>query len=147
MRGFQILAILIAAFGLAACSGSNSPSSLPPGPALSNAGAAGAPQEHGLAKKASPAGTLSTLYVFSGHQDGANPQARWTKDAAGNFYGTTRQGGGNGYGNVYRLARSGSGWTVTPIYTFTGGADGANPQYRVVFGPDGSLTERRRVGE
>ena len=69
-----------------------------------------------------------------------------TKDAAGNFYGTTRQGGGNGYGNVYYLARSGSGWTVTPIYTFTGGADGADPRYQVVFGLTAVSTERAGWG-
>jgi uncharacterized repeat protein (TIGR03803 family) len=33
----------------------------------------------------------------------------------------------------------GSGWVLTPLYTFTGGTDGASPEGRVIFGPDGSL--------
>jgi len=59
-------------------------------------------------------------------------------DRLGNLYGTT-SAGGSGYGTVFELKRSGSGWTLTTIYTFTGGSDGADPLARVVIGPDGAL--------
>ena len=37
--------------------------------------------------------TETVLYNFTGGSDGANPQSRLTFDAAGNFYGTTSNGG------------------------------------------------------
>jgi len=90
--------------------------------------------------------TYTVLHTFTGHGDGANPAAGLTMDRAGNFYGTSSYGGYsgggcsyNGCGVVYKLSYSGSGWTLTPLYTFQGGNDGAIPNARVVFGPDGSL--------
>ena len=75
--------------------------------------------------------TYSVIYNF-GDGDGAFPSAGLTQDAAGNFYGTTEYGG-LAFGNVYRLARSGSGWTYTSLYTFTAGTDGGNPISDVVL--------------
>lgn len=44
------------------------------------------------------------------------------------FYGTTSQGGTNGYGTVYSLTPSGGSCCETVLYSFAGGtADGANP--------------------
>ena len=67
-------------------------------------------------------------------------------DGAGNFYGTAADGGEAvlyyclyGCGTVFKLSRGGSSWVLTPIYSFTGGADGTTPLARVVFGPDGRL--------
>jgi len=82
--------------------------------------------------------TLTVLHDFSGGTDGAYPEAGLTIDSAGNFYGTTTYGG-IGYGTVFKLKRAGSGWVLTPIYTFSGGSDGSEPWARVVFGPDGTL--------
>jgi len=77
--------------------------------------------------------------LLTGGPDGADPRARLTMDAEGNFYGTTRVGGKYGYGTVFKLAHKGSAWILTPLYTFAGGADGAQPKNRVIFGPDRSL--------
>src|SRR5271168_1762200 len=82
--------------------------------------------------------TFSVLHNFSGGGDGANPYAGLTADRAGNFYGTAAAGGNLGYGDVFKLTHSGSGWTLNPIYGFQGG-DGAGPLARVIFGPDGAL--------
>jgi uncharacterized repeat protein (TIGR03803 family) len=63
-------------------------------------------------------------------------------DTAGNFYGTTEKGGTdgpNGYGTVFKLRRTDSAWTLTPLYSFAGGDDGASPGARVIIGPDGTL--------
>jgi uncharacterized repeat protein (TIGR03803 family) len=46
------------------------------------------------------------------------------RDASGNLYGTTHCDGNNNAGTVYKLAPSGSTWTYTLLYTFTGGSDG-----------------------
>src|SRR5271169_7005647 len=77
------------------------------------------------------------LYNFAGQPDGAIPFAGLTIDSGGNLYGTTGHGGTAGYGEVFMLKRSGSGFTFTPLYSFTGGSDGAGPYARVVFGPGG----------
>ncbi len=42
-------------------------------------------------------------------------------------------------GTVYRLKPSGADWIFELLHTFTGGPDGAFPQGRVSFGPDGAL--------
>src|SRR5271169_2414365 len=83
--------------------------------------------------------TETVLYTFTGGADGAYPQASLVFDTKGNLYGTTSSGGSTsgtvcqgigGCGVVFELSppKSGSGpWTESPIYTFTGGSDGAVP--------------------
>ena len=88
---------------------------------------------------ATPAQTYSVIHNFTAGQDGGYPTAGLTMDRAGNFYGTTAQGGSSGNGIVFKLTHSGSGWVLTPLYEFQGGNDGAGPAARVIFGPDGSL--------
>ncbi len=83
--------------------------------------------------------TYQVLYNFTGGQDGAYPEAGLTMDRGGNLYGTAYQGGGTNRGTVFKLARKGSGWVFSPLYSFTGREDGGAPIARVVFGPDGSL--------
>lgn len=83
--------------------------------------------------------TYSIIHNFTGGDDGATPRAGLTIDAAGNFYGTTAEGG-TGYGIVFELKRSGSGWVLTPLYSFTGGNEGAHPWGRVAIGKDGTLS-------
>ena len=83
--------------------------------------------------------TLTVLHNFTGMPpDGANPYSGLTIDPAGNLYGTTRSGGA-GYGMVYQLKRTDSGFLCRPLYSFTSGNDGALPEARVTIGPDGSL--------
>jgi uncharacterized repeat protein (TIGR03803 family) len=80
---------------------------------------------------------FNVLYRFSG-PDGSRPDAGVTRDAAGNLYGTAFVGG-SGYGTAFVLKHKGSAYVFDLLYTFTGGADGANPLSRVVFGPQGLL--------
>ena len=82
---------------------------------------------------------FTVIHSFAG-SEGANPYAGVTIDRAGNLYGTTKFGGENDYGAVYKLTPFGSGWILHPLYSFRGNdADGANPISGVVFGPDGNL--------
>ena len=84
--------------------------------------------------------TLTVLHDFTGGMDGAKPMAGLTLDAAGNLYGTTENGGNStGNGAVFKLKHSSSGWVLSPLYSFSGGTDGAHPVARVVFGPNGTL--------
>lgn len=82
-----------------------------------------------------------TLYSFTGFADGGNPLSSLVVDSAGNLYGTTFVGGAHGAGEVFELTpNAGGGWTETVLYSFTGGADGANPYLAdVVFDKAGNL--------
>lgn len=85
--------------------------------------------------------TEQTLYNFSGYADGGNPLSSLVMDASGNLYGTTFVAGPNGAGEVFELSPDTSGgWTESVLYSFTGGADGANPyQADVIFDKAGNL--------
>lgn len=79
------------------------------------------------------------LFNFTGGSDGSVPQSNLTPDTKGNFYGTTTLGG-QGYGTVFELSPDGSNWNETTLYSFTGGADGANPGFSyLIFDGAGNL--------
>ena len=83
--------------------------------------------------------TLTLVHSFSG-SDGSYPDyGNLIFDSAGNIYGTTSAGGAYGYGTVFELTRSGSSWTETVLYSFTGGDDGACPESGVAFDSAGNL--------
>ena len=81
----------------------------------------------------------SVIYSFAGGTDAANPVAGPTVDASGNIYGTSPFGGANGNGAVYKLTRSGSGWTESVIYSFQGGNDGQSPTGGVIVDAAGNV--------
>ncbi len=83
--------------------------------------------------------TFTVLHNFTGGHDGNGPIAGLTMAGVGNLYGTAAAGGEYDYGVVFRLTHKGSGWTFTPLYSFQGGNDGAEPLARVIVGPNGSL--------
>jgi uncharacterized repeat protein (TIGR03803 family) len=81
-----------------------------------------------------------TVYNFTGTSDGGNPLSNLVMDAAGNLYGTTFVAGAHGAGEVFELSLNAGHWTQTALYSFTGGADGANPYYAgVIFDASGNL--------
>lgn len=79
---------------------------------------------------------LIPLYSFTNGYDGANPYAGLVQADDGNLYGTTENGGTNGYGVVFRITTNGA---LTPLYSFTGGRDGANPRGGLIQAGDGNL--------
>jgi uncharacterized repeat protein (TIGR03803 family) len=81
-------------------------------------------------------GFAKVLYSFTGGTDGGQPDDGLIRDSAGNFYGTTQGGGAFGYGTVFRLNRAG---TETVLYSFTGGADGADPETALTRDGAGNL--------
>ena len=95
----------------------------------------------GAVIKVDTAGAQTTLYSFSetGFRQaagGSDPRADLIRDPAGNFYSTTFGGGASGAGVVFKLDPAGN---ETVLYSFTGGADGANPTGGVVADPAGNL--------
>jgi uncharacterized repeat protein (TIGR03803 family) len=78
------------------------------------------------------------LHTFAGApSDGANPEfGGLIPDATGNLYGTTAYGGASSGGVVFELSPTG---TETVLYSFTGGADGANPYGGLVLDAAGNL--------
>ena len=79
---------------------------------------------------------FSVLYGFN---NGSGPEESLSMDSAGNLYGTTWGGGAYSWGTVFKLSPSGSGWTYTDLYDFTGGSDGAHPVSNVVIDAQGNL--------
>lgn len=68
------------------------------------------------------------LYSFAGGNDGASPAASVVIDSTGNLYGTTRLGGPDNAGTVFKLTLVNGGWQESVVYAFTGGNDGGSPQ-------------------
>jgi hypothetical protein len=60
-------------------------------------------------------------------------------DPEGNLYGITNNIGAYHKGNVFKLSPSGSGWTYTDLYDFTGGDDGAYPVGGLVVSSAGDI--------
>jgi uncharacterized repeat protein (TIGR03803 family) len=81
---------------------------------------------------------FSVLYSFGSGVGGENPGvAGLIADSGGNLYGTTAGGGDYDYGTVYQSSISGG---ETVLYSFTGGADGAQPRGAdLLRGAEGSL--------
>ncbi len=77
-----------------------------------------------------------TLASLSGFTDGAHPTSNLVRDSAGNFYGTTYDGGENNLGTVFKLA-SGSN-VLTTIASFNG-TNGSEPRAGLTFDSNGNL--------
>jgi len=90
--------------------------------------------------KVDPTGKETFVFSFDG-TNGFYPQGSLIKDASGNLYGTTADGGGNGFpdgpGNVFKIDKKGQ---ETVLYAFTGYPDdGSAPGAGVTFDADGNL--------
>ena len=91
--------------------------------------------------------TYKVLKGFSNSSYGSYVAPTLVRDAAGNLYGTTINGGnmsvscnGTGCGVVFQLSPTSSGqWSETVLHTFSGGPDGGNPFGSLLLGPDGSI--------
>jgi uncharacterized repeat protein (TIGR03803 family) len=90
----------------------------------------------GTVFKIDSTGNETTLHIFTGGSDGANPYGSLVGDAAGNLYGTTSQGGPSDSGTVFKLDTNG---VETVLYSFTGALDGGYPKAGLVFDAAGNL--------
>jgi len=95
--------------------------------------------ECGTVFEITPAGNLTTLYHFSGSDDGYVPESGLVQATDGNLYGTTYRGGQFGYGTIFDITVTGA---LTTIYSFCATEnckDGAYPSSALVQGTNGSL--------
>ena len=86
---------------------------------------------------------LTVLYNFAGSSDGGDPLASLIRDSAGNLYGTADYGGTAFAGVVFKVAPDGA---ETVLYSFSGGADGAQPISAVVRDKTGNLYGTTTMG-
>jgi len=91
---------------------------------------------NGTVFKISSNGALTSLYSFTGGNDGSEPYAGLVQGSDGNFYGTTYGGGTNSAGAVFKISATGA---LTSLYSFTGGIDGGFPFAGLVQGSDGNF--------
>ena len=92
---------------------------------------------YGTVWKINTSGKFFLLHVFDSDTDGYGPVGNVTLDAMGNLYGTDYGDGRNfSNGNVWKIDTSGN---YTPIYTFSGGDDGAQPDGSVLFDSAGNM--------
>jgi len=82
-------------------------------------------------------GVVTTLYSFTGGEDGGWPYAGLVLGADGDLYGTTLSGGRQyyGYGAVFKVTAEGK---YTKLYAFAK-SDGANPYAGLIQGSDGNF--------
>jgi uncharacterized repeat protein (TIGR03803 family) len=97
-----------------------------------------------LAPSLAAAVTFTNLHSFLVKSLGSRPFAPVTLGSDGNLYGTTSTEGPNaGQGTVFKLTTNG---VATLLHTFTGGADGGDPENALVQWTDGSFYGMTRGG-
>jgi uncharacterized repeat protein (TIGR03803 family) len=100
------------------------------------------PTGYGTVYELTPAGVFTVLYGFCSQTnctDGGNPNAALVQGTNGNFYGTTRAGGANGYGTVFEITAAGK---LTTLYNFcskTSCRDGSYALGTLIQGADGNF--------
>ena len=85
------------------------------------------------------AGEPQALFNF---QPGVHPEAGLTPGPDGNFYGTTRDGGSNNVGTIFRVTPNG---VLTSLFSFNN-TNGSAPQGALALGPDGNFYGTTSLG-
>jgi uncharacterized repeat protein (TIGR03803 family) len=81
----------------------------------------------------------SVLYSFRGGNDGTQPVGAPVLGKDGAVYGVTQFGGTGGWGLVFKLTPSGSGYRKSTLYNFPGAAGGYLPQAGLTIDSHGVL--------
>jgi uncharacterized repeat protein (TIGR03803 family) len=98
-----------------------------------------------IAKTANGYASAPTTLVSFNLINGLRPNAV-IAGAAGDLFGTTSGGGANGDGTVFELVNNGDIYTLTTLFSFTGGADGAGPKGVLIADAAGDLSSARQRG-
>jgi uncharacterized repeat protein (TIGR03803 family) len=97
--------------------------------------------DHGSVWKMSTSGVLTTLYLFTGEADGANPVTPLYEGGDGNFYGTTSGNGGSSIasgGTVFQISPAGGvPVNLYNFFTSSPSVSGEDPATGLVEGADG----------
>jgi uncharacterized repeat protein (TIGR03803 family) len=81
----------------------------------------------------------STVLVSFNGFNGATPDAGLIADAAGDLFGTTQGGGAGGFGTVFELAKTSSGYAAPTVLASFNGTNGANPTAGLIADAAGDL--------
>jgi len=91
--------------------------------------------------------TETVMHNFGASGDGTFLTAGLVSDGAGKFYGTTVAGGAYGYGTVFQLRPTKTGWSEQIIHSFNNnGKDGQYPYGSLIIDPDGNLYGTTKEG-
>jgi uncharacterized repeat protein (TIGR03803 family) len=96
----------------------------------------GGTSQVGTVFKLNKAGKLAILHNFKGNTDGAYPPEGLVRDAAGNLYGITAQGGSSNFGTVFKVSAAGK---ETVLHTFTKARQGMLPEAGLLLDKTGDL--------
>ena len=121
-------------YGTTTIGGSSASASAVPIPCYAGRGFTGA-DGAGTVFKLAADGTFTSLYSFTGGNDGGNCFGGLLLASDGNLYGTTENGGVYGFGTVFRITTDGA---LTTLVQFDG-YQGANPACTLIQGTDGCL--------
>jgi uncharacterized repeat protein (TIGR03803 family) len=88
---------------------------------------------------------VETLHEFDPPTDGASPYSNVVFGSDGALYGTTVSGGPQSGGTAFRLAQSGTSWTLQVIHEFTA-PTGSGAYGRLALGTDGALYGTTYIG-
>ncbi len=98
---------------------------------------------NGTIYRISASGAFQRLYSFTAEDssfhnaDGAGPQSGLAVNGDGFLYGTTKGGGPNGEGTVFRISRDGTGFQMLHAFTFSSATDGSNTYAPLLWGGNG----------
>ena len=113
----------------------------------------GSPTNAGTAFQLVPSGgglwSETTLYSFTGANDGGEPCGALISDQMGDLYGTTSGNGQNIPGTVFELIpplMPSGAWTETTLHTLGGSNDGFMPLSGVIFAKGSALYGTTSVG-
>jgi uncharacterized repeat protein (TIGR03803 family) len=90
----------------------------------------------GTVFEVTPSGVEKVVYEFGALRYGQLPLGGLVRDAAGNFYGTTYQGGSQDDGTVFRITPSG---TESVLVSLIAGLNGENPFFGLLRDGAGNL--------
>jgi uncharacterized repeat protein (TIGR03803 family) len=94
----------------------------------------------GVVFKINSKGKASVVHAFAGPpSDGQNPSAGLFEDAAGNLYGTTRNGGATDNGTVFKIDRAGNETILHSFCQHSGCSDGQDPAAELIMDSHGNL--------
>jgi uncharacterized repeat protein (TIGR03803 family) len=96
----------------------------------------GSTNDSGSLFRFSLSGVMTILHDFTDGPDGGYLEAALLQASDGYLYGSTVGGGTGHSGVVFRITTRGA---LTPLYSFTGGNDGAGPHAGLIQANDGNL--------
>jgi uncharacterized repeat protein (TIGR03803 family) len=101
-----------------------------------------------LVKSGTGYAATPTVLLSLGPSTGYQSQAGLIADANGDLFGTAYYSGQYGYGTVFEIAKSGTGYATTPIIlaNFNGGSTGAYPLAGLSFDSSGDLFGTTQLG-